>query len=504
MKLKVDIKRLGKHCPFADEQIVFELNEGECLWLQGDSGAGKSSIALHLVGLRPLQDAAVEVAWELPSNEEGSFGMLFQQGVLIDTLNVEENLGLALRAVGLPADHQEIVRSLEEVGLQASDATKMPGQLSGGMLRRASLAQILTQQRKVIVLDEPFVGLDQKNAQGIVALIQTLLDRGLSFILISHDTQYSEPIVTEGRAVTLHAETQKDSTRSKRLIPHWRFGMRTSLRLFDYLVISTPLIIFAFLAAGVAISMMFSELLQATSVGALKEQILNTKPSLVQKLFGVEIFNHFVSNEFDKIASEHLPAIRRKIYALGISRGFVTELGPLLTALLLAGRIGGAYAGEVSMMQATNQNQLLKTLGVSPRRWTLAPSAIAALVSAPLLTGFGIVTAIFMAQMVGLSDSYGLFDTDQQFWNVLREKVFAYPSLWAFPPFVAFYHSIVFMTLIIIVAEVAGRLRPTIQPRGVPQSITWAVVIASLLIIIADWGLSQLYLRVAPPISPFG
>ena len=156
------------------------------------------------------------------------------------------------------------------------------------------------------------------------------------------------------------------------------------------------------------------------------------------------------------------------------------------------------------MMQATNQNQLLKTIGISPRRWTLAPAAIAALISAPLLTGFGIVTAIFMAQMVGISDSYGLFQTDQQFWDALREKVFAYPSLWAFPPFVAFYHSIVFMVLIIVVAEVAGRLRPTIQPRGVPQSITWAVVIASLLIIIADWGLSQLYLHIAPPISPFG
>ena len=155
------------------------------------------------------------------------------------------------------------------------------------------------------------------------------------------------------------------------------------------------------------------------------------------------------------------------------------------------------------MMQATNQNQLLKTLGVSPRRWTLAPAAIAALIAAPILTAMGIITAIFMAEMVGISDSYGLFDNNQQFWEALNAKVLAYPSLWAFPPFVAFYHSLVFMFLILAVAEIVGRMRPTIQPRGVPQSITWAVVIASLLIIVADWGLSQLYLYVSPITGPF-
>ena len=502
MELRVDIRRLGDRCPFENEHLQFQLGDGECLWLRGDSGSGKSSIALDLVGLRPLRDAAVDVAWETPEGEVGSFGMLFQQGVLIDTLNLEENLGLARRAAGLPADRDEIVRSLEEVGLDASDATKMPGQLSGGMLRRASLAQILAQGRKVIILDEPFVGLDETNAQGIVSLIQQLMDRGLSFILISHEAQYSEPLATEGRQVQLDVGRQVESAGSKRPIPHWRFGMRTALRVFDYLVISTPLIVFAFLAAGIGISMMFSELLQATSIDTLKAQILDTKPSLVARLFGIEIFNNFVSNEFDKIAAEHLPTIRRKIYALGISRGFVIELGPLLTALLLAGRIGGSYAGEVSMMQATNQNQLLQTLGVSPRKWTLGPAAIAALIAAPLLTAFGIGTALLMAEMVGLSDSYGLFTSDQQFWAILSTKVLDYSSLWTFPPFVAFYHSLVFMALILIVVEVAGRIRPMIQPRGVPQAITWAVVIASLLIIVADWGLSQLYIHLAPPGSP--
>ena len=119
------------------------------------------------------------------------------------------------------------------------------------------------------------------------------------------------------------------------------------------------MILLAFVAAGLAISMLFSDLLQATDVHTLRKQIAPQDTSLIDKLLGIELFHKFVGHEFEKIAGEHLPAIRRRVFAVGISRGFIIELGPLLTALLLAGRIGGSYAGEVSMMQATNQNQLL-------------------------------------------------------------------------------------------------------------------------------------------------
>jgi ABC-type transporter Mla maintaining outer membrane lipid asymmetry permease subunit MlaE len=68
----------------------------------------------------------------------------------------------------------------------------------------------------------------------------------------------------------------------------------------------------------------------------------------------------------------------------------------------MAGRIGGSYAGEVATMQATNQNRLLKTLGVSPLRWSLVPSAVAAFIAAPLLTLAGVLVALFACGMTGL------------------------------------------------------------------------------------------------------
>ena len=73
------------------------------------------------------------------------------------------------------------------------------------------------------------------------------------------------------------------------------------------------------------------------------------------------------------------------LYCTGLAKLFVLELGPLLTALLLAGRIGGSFAGEVGTMEATNQNRLLKNLGISTRLWSLAPTVIAALIAAPVV-----------------------------------------------------------------------------------------------------------------------
>ncbi len=504
MRLRVEIHPTDNRCPFENNDVRLELEEGECLWLQGDSGAGKSSIALHLVDLRPLQGANVRIDWEGVADHERSVGMVFQQGVLIDTLTVGENIGFALRTAGRSASRNAIDRALEEVGLSPAEAQKMPGQLSGGMLRRASLAQVLAQGKRVIVLDEPFVGLDEANANGIVRVIQQLMGRGQSFILISHEPQYAAPLATPGRNVALTARPMRETAVSTRWIPHWNFAMRTLSRLFDYLVVSAPLIFFAFIAAGIAISMLFSELLQATNIDSLRKQIVDTNPSWIEQWLGVGLFETFIGHEFNEIAGKHLPVIRQRIFAMGISRGFVIELGPLLTALLLAGRIGGSYAGEVSMMQATNQNQLLKTLGASPRRWTLLPATIAALISAPILTAIGVGTALFMAEWVALRGSYPLFETGEAFWRALASRSLHYESLWTFPPFVSFYHSIVFMGIIVGVAEFIGRLRPQIQPRGVPQSITWAVVGASLLIIIADWGLSQWLLYLHPIKNPLG
>ena len=500
MSLEVNIKRIRNDCPFSNENIKIRLEPGECISLGGISGAGKSSISLHLVGLRTLPGAKVDLKWEDVHPVQQSIGMVFQQGVLIDTLNLRENIALALRSSGQPDDDQTITEALEKVGLGKLDLLKMPGQLSGGMMRRASLAQVLAQRKSVIILDEPFTGLDPVNGFGICEVINELKASGTSFILISHQPHYNETILTEGKEeVCLEAKhvTKKES-KNKHWLSRNSFFVRTFLKLVDYFGISVPLICCAFLAAGFAISLIFVQLLEGTDLGTIRKLLIDSPGTHWQNFFGYKIYQNIVNYAFDRIAGPRLPGLRQLIFSVAVAKGIVVEVVPLLTALLLAGRIGGSYAGEVGTMQATQQNSLLKTLSVSPRKWTLAPSAIAALIAAPLLAYVGAVVSLIVAQFVSSGGGLGfpvLYPTQLAYWTQVKKQLFYYESIWTYGPFAVAYRALGFMCIILLVGEVIGRMRPNLQPRMVPAVVTWTVVISSVIIIIADYGFANITLH---------
>lgn len=485
MLLKVEITRKSDDCPFKNEKIAFEIDKSECLWLKGSSGSGKTSIANDLAQLAPLRGADVKIEWG-EALEEGvrPVGILFQQGVIVDSLNVRENITLSLKAAGKDYSSEVVENLLKSVDLTSDDGKKMPNHLSGGMLRRAALSLTFAQAKKVIILDEPFVGLDPKTTQEVINVILNLKKLGVSFILITHQGEFCEQVVTPGKQIELEPTPSKESVVTSLRVPRSNLGIRTWLKIFDYLGISIPLIVCAFFAAGFATSMLFAEMLKETDIKTIMDQFHSEHTSLLFKLFG---------HEFEKVAAKYLPGIREKIYALTMSRGFVVELGPLLTGLLLAGRIGGSYAGEVGMMQATNQNKLLETLGQSPRRWTLVPSGVAAFIAAPVLTIIGTYIALIAGGIVSVWNKYAIFPSMHEYWKAVNSDTYTFSSFWNYAPVVNVYRSIGFMFVIMLIAETAGRYRRDLQPRDVPKSITWAVVYASLCIILVDWLFSQLY-----------
>merc|ERR1712087_528874 len=86
----------------------------------------------------------------------------------------------------------------------------------------------------------------------------------------------------------------------------------------------------------------------------------------------------------NSMLNQTVPPAKATLYAIGMAKLFVLEIGPLLTTLLLCGRIGGSYAGKVATMQANFENKLLQTLGINPRSWLLLPALMAALIASPL------------------------------------------------------------------------------------------------------------------------
>ena len=309
---------------------------------------------------------------------------------------------------------------------------------------------------------------------------------------------------------------------------------RFAEKLSDYFVWSLPLILLTFVACGLAISMLSSDILQRLDVTDPVLEIVNKEVKPMLKMLTGDEPNAMtvmmINLKIRSMLNDVVPGAKATLYALGI---FVLEIGPLVTALLLSGRIGGSYAGEVATMQATAQNKLLQTLGISPRAWTLGPALVAALIASPFLTTIGTSIAIYLGALVG--PSYGIGTFDQYFEDIRRaffptlrlRSIVAWGAgeydeyslvdvirsldvrctvgnsslgetiieIMTYPPLFLLVKAITFMTIVMLVSESVARFTQNLTPRSVPGVITRSVVLSSLFIIIADWAFSQLLLK---------
>ena len=308
-------------------------------------------------------------------------------------------------------------------------------------------------------------------------------------------------------------------------------------KLIDYFLVSLPLILLTFAACGLAIAMLSSDLLRRIDVTEPVLEIINreVKP-LLKMVTGQEeaspLTLMMINMKVRGMLNDVVPGTKAKLYALGMAKLFVLEIGPLVTALLLSGRIGGSYAGEVATMQATAQNKLLRTLGINPRKWTLLPAGTGGLIVAPALTALGTMLALFLGGVVGPIYGIGTYgDYVSEVGNAVFPKLrvrsflraaeevggeggrWKFPfdldlrttfsdSYWdsfieisTYPPCFLFAKASIFIFIILMVAETVARWRQDLTSRGVPGVITASVVLGSLFVIVADWGFSQLLLK---------
>jgi phospholipid/cholesterol/gamma-HCH transport system ATP-binding protein len=178
----------GLSCGFPSGQISVVL---------GGSGAGKSTLVRMVGGLTRPDRGAVRVAGQdiTQLSERQLFkvrdriGMLFQGGALLDSMTVFDNIALPLRENSRdsePSIAAEVKRRLNDVGLENVEHL-YPRELSGGMSRRAALARAIVTDPEIVLVDEPFSGLDPINVRRIEALLTELNDSlGSTMIVTSH------------------------------------------------------------------------------------------------------------------------------------------------------------------------------------------------------------------------------------------------------------------------------------------------------------------------------
>jgi ABC-2 type transport system ATP-binding protein len=191
------VKRFGEIR--AVDGVSFEVRSGEIYGLLGPNGAGKTTIFSMLAGLlgpdagRVTMDG-VDLA-ESPVEVKRGLGIVPQEVAVYEELTARENLRLWAGLYGLTgaALDQAVHRALEEVGL--SGRSKEPVErFSGGMKRRLNLSLGLVHGPKVILLDEPTVGIDPQARANILDVVRRVADSGAAVLYTTHYLEEAEQL----------------------------------------------------------------------------------------------------------------------------------------------------------------------------------------------------------------------------------------------------------------------------------------------------------------------
>jgi NitT/TauT family transport system ATP-binding protein len=210
-------KRFGPTGPVVLDGINLTVAPGEFLCLLGASGCGKSTLLNIIAGLEHPSEGTVTVA-------SGSAAVMFQESALFPWLTAGRNVELALKLRGVPrsARRAQALELLDLVNL-ADAAHKRPHELSGGMRQRVALARALAQDRKVLLMDEPFAALDAITRD----LLHEELERvwrqtGRTIIFVTHNVREAARL---GQRVVLM------SSRPGRIANEWRIDDTGSRRI---------------------------------------------------------------------------------------------------------------------------------------------------------------------------------------------------------------------------------------------------------------------------------
>jgi lipooligosaccharide transport system ATP-binding protein len=222
--LSVDhlVKRYGDQTVVND--LSFHIEPGECLGVIGPNGAGKTTTIRMCLGLSEPDAGAITYFGNqhMPADAlaiKERLGVVAQMDTLDPDFTAAENLLVFGRYFGLPdrVIHERTPQLLEYAAL-SHKADAKPGQLSGGMKRRLSLARALINQPDLLLLDEPTTGLDPQARHLMWERLQVLLQQGKSILLTTHFMDEAERLcdrllvldhghkIAEGRPRDLIAE----------------------------------------------------------------------------------------------------------------------------------------------------------------------------------------------------------------------------------------------------------------------------------------------------------
>ena len=184
----------------AVNDVTLELNASECLALFGPIGAGKTTLLRLLAGLLKPTAGTARINGETlrgDASARARVGFISHQSMLYAALTVRENVELAARLYGVSDVGAAAERALREMRvLERGNA--LVRALSRGLQQRVSIARALVHEPRVLLLDEPYTGLDALGASALTETLARLRADGGTLVLVTHN-------IAEGLAVATHA-----------------------------------------------------------------------------------------------------------------------------------------------------------------------------------------------------------------------------------------------------------------------------------------------------------
>jgi heme exporter protein A len=184
----------------AVDGVSFSLEPGDCLALFGPNGAGKTTLLRLVAGLLKPSEGTVHVNGQSLRDDaaaRGRVGLISHQSMLYRALTARENVEFAARLYGLSDPASAATRALERMRiLERADAPVRA--LSRGLQQRVSIARAIVHEPAVVLLDEPYTGLDAAGSAALTDMLHSLRASQSTLILVTHN-------VDEGLAVATRA-----------------------------------------------------------------------------------------------------------------------------------------------------------------------------------------------------------------------------------------------------------------------------------------------------------
>lgn len=174
--------------------LSLTLEAGEIGCLLGASGCGKSTLLRAISGFNPVSEGSIKLAERLLSDgsftlpaEQRRVGMVFQDVALFPHLSVGQNIAYGISHLDKAEQKARIIELLKVVGLQGYES-RYPNSLSGGQQQRVALARALAPRPDLLLLDEPFSGLDAVLRDSLVEEVRKILiEQKITALFVTHD-----------------------------------------------------------------------------------------------------------------------------------------------------------------------------------------------------------------------------------------------------------------------------------------------------------------------------